>query len=273
MMRFVRLLAAILAALTLLPVSPTRAAEVPHIFVFTRTDGFRHGSIPHSIDVLRGLAQSSGAFTVEFSEDTAAFTPELFDRTDIILFANTTGEHPLTDDQKRQFEEWLLAGGGFMGIHAAADTNYQWPAYQELVGAAFESHPHTGNRMGGQLLDKATVQVEDREHAITEPFSAAATFQLREEYYKWRVNPRGTQDVHVLLSLDETSTFAGFDPRSGFGALTPQYEPDQPLEWTKSFRGANRVWYTNLGHYNETYDWADWQEHFVAAVRWVAEGP
>ena len=270
MTRLGRLLVAVVALVALLPAGTALGADVPHVFVFSRTDGFRHGSIEHSQDVLRDLAASSGAFTVEFSEDTAAFTPEMFSRTDIILFANTTGEHPFTQEQKDQFEQWLLAGGGFMGIHAAADTNYEWPAYQELVGAAFESHPHTGNRMGGVLFDEATVQVEDADHPITQPWSAVTSFKLREEYYKWRVNPRGTQDVNVLLSLDETSTFTGFP--AGFGAITPAYEPDQPLEWTKSFRGANRVWYTNLGHYDGTYDRADWQAHFVAAVQWVAGG-
>jgi type 1 glutamine amidotransferase len=268
-LRSLLVLVSLVSTLALIPL-PGAAAEVPHMFVFTRTDGFRHGSIGHSRDVFQQLATSTGAFTVEFSEDVAAFTPEMFARTDVILFSNTTGEHPLTDDQKRQFEEWLLAGGGFMGIHAAADTNYQWPVYQELVGAAFESHPHTGNRMGGQLLDQATVQVEDANHVIMQPYAGAATFKLREEYYKWRQNPRGTQDVHVLLSLDETSTFTGFP--TGYGLISPAYEPDQPLEWTKSYRGANRVWYTNLGHYDGTYDAAAWQQHFVAAVQWVAAG-
>jgi type 1 glutamine amidotransferase len=245
------------------------AAEVPHVFVFTRTDGFRHSSIPHSRDVIADLAASTGAFTVEFSEDTAALTPELLDRTDVVLFANTTGEHPFSDEQKALFEAWLLDGGGFMGIHAAADTNYTWPAYQELVGAAFESHPHNGNQMGGFLLDQATVQVEDPDHPILEAYGGVESFPLREEYYRWREDPRGTQDVHVLLSLDETSTYTGF---GRIGTLFPAYVDDQPLEWTKSFRGANRVWYTNLGHYDATYDDPRWQAHLVAAVGWVAAG-
>ena len=267
-MKLARLIAALVALLVLTPAAQAAATDVPHVFVFTRTDGFRHGSIEHSRDVFTKVAQSTGAYTVEFSEDVAAFTPEMFERTDIILFSNTTGEHPFSEEQKQQFEQWLLNGGGFMGIHAAADTNYEWPAYQELVGAAFQSHPHTGNTMGGRLFDEATVQVEDREHAITKPYAGAATFKLREEYYKWRQNPRGTQDVHVLLSLDETSTISN----NHIGLLNPQYEPDQPLEWVKSFRGANRVWYTNLGHYDGTYDRTDWQQHFVDAVKWVAAG-
>ena len=241
-------------------------SETPHLWVFSRTDGFRHGSIEHSQQVISDLAASTGAFTVEFSEDTADLTADLLERTDAILFANTTGEHPFSEAQKTMFVDWLLDGGGFMGIHAAADTNYQWPEYQELVGAAFESHPHNGNQMGGLLLDRATVQVEDTTHPITAAWEGAETFQMREEYYRWRQNPRGTQDVHVLLSLDETSTYTGF---GRLGAISPAYDDDQPLEWTKSFRGANRVWYTNLGHYDGTFDDARWQTHFVAALEWV----
>jgi uncharacterized protein len=167
--------------------------------------------------------------------------------------------------------DWLGCGGGFIGIHAAADTNYQWPEYQELVGAAFQSHPHTGGRMPGplrgQLLDQASLWVEDQTHPITAPWHGQASFRLAEEYYRWRVNPRGTQDVHVLLSLDENTVYTG-------GASYPDrtaYEPRQPIEWTKSFRGANRTWYTNLGHYDETYRRLDWQQHFIAAVEWIAE--
>ncbi|AXV05351.1 Cytochrome c551/c552 [Euzebya pacifica] len=248
-------------------VAPVAAdTDPPHLWVFSRTDGFRHGSIEHSQQVITDLAASTGAFTVEFSEDTADLTTALLDRTDAILFANTTGEHPFSEAQKAMFVDWLLDGGGFMGIHAAADTNYQWPEYQELVGAAFESHPHNGNQMGGFLLDRATVQIEDTTHPITAAWDGAEEFQMREEYYRWRQNPRGTQDVHVLLSLDETSTYTGFGQ---LGAISPAYDDDQPLEWTKSFRGANRVWYTNLGHYEGTYGDPQWQTHFVAAVQWV----
>lgn len=263
-LRLTLAIAVVVLAATVVPVAAQ--VDVPHMFVFTRTDGFRHSSIGHSRDVIAGLAGSSEAFTVEFSEDTADLTPELLARTDVILFANTTGEHPFSVEQKDMFVDWLLDGGGFMGIHAAADTNYQWPEYQELVGAAFESHPHNGNGMGGYLFDRATVQIEDPDHPILAAYEGAERFQLREEYYRWRENPRDTQDVHVLLSLDETSTYSGFGQ---FGFLSPAYDDDQPLEWTKSFRGANRVWYTNLGHYDSTYDDPQWQAHFVAAVGWV----
>ena len=246
-------------------------ADVPHIVVYSGTGGFRHGSIPKGNATIQSLATSSGAFTVEVTEDAAAFTPALFERADIILFNNTTGETPFTPEQKQQFVDFMLAGGGFMGIHAATDTNYQWPEYQEMIGATFESHPHTGAGLFGTTLgQQARVQVENTTSPITAPWAGQSSFPLREEYYRWKA-PVAGDDLDVLLSLDETSTYT--NPRDLIpGLQTPVYPDDQPLEWTKSFRGANRVWYTNLGHYDGTFDRADWKAHFVAAVRWVAEG-
>lgn len=268
-LRLILALAVLALVATTVPVAAQSEDDVPHLFVFSRTDGFRHDSIAHSWDVIEGMATDTGAFTVEFSEDTADLTDDLLDRTDVILFANTTGEHPFSDEQKTMFVEWLEAGGGFMGIHAAADTNYDWPAYQELVGAAFESHPHNGGLPFP--FSNATVQVENADHPV-HATTTVDSYSLKEEYYKWRVNPRDTQDVEVLLSLDETSTYTCCGPPS-WGLLTPHYEDDQPLEWVKSFRGHNRVWYTNLGHYNETYDRPEWQARFLSALEWVAAGP
>ena len=250
---------------------PEDEEEIPHILMFTRTDGFRHGSIEHGVEVVRGLAESTGAFTVTHTEDVADFTEEMFATTDIILFANTTGEHPFTDAQKQAFEDWVLAGGGFMGVHAAADTNYEWPFYQELVGAAFDSHPHTGGT-GLDDIDRATVQVESPDHPIHAD-TVGESFELAEEYYLWQESPRGTQDVQVLLSLDESTAFGvGASGTVAAGPVYNDYGDDQPLEWVKSYRGHNRVWYTNLGHYDATWDREDWQGRFLNAVDWVYEG-
>lgn len=255
-------LAAFLAVAGCAASRPSPADRVPRVLVFSGTYGFRHSSISTSHRVVRDLARSTGAFSVTVTEDPKAFTSDRLRRTDVIVFANTTGETPFTPAQKRMIVRFWESGGGFIGIHSAADTNYKWPEYQELVGAAFTSHPHSGNLTGG-LADQATVVVEDGAHAITRPWRGKASFPLTEEYYKWRADPRGTQDVRVLLSLDESTVYPWVQ-------ATDPYPHRQPVEWTKSFRGRNRVWYTNLGHYEATYERTDWQQHFVAAVRWVA---
>jgi type 1 glutamine amidotransferase len=262
--RLAAVIALVLAAV-LPPASAAAAGEdVPHILVFTGTFGFRHSSIAPSLAVYQQLA-AAGAYTMEATEDPAAFTREALARADIMLWSNTTGETPFTAEQKAMIVDWWSCGGGFMGVHAGADTNYQWPEYQELVGAAFKSHPHSGNPLVDVPQLEPRVRIEDPAHPITQAWAGTSGFNLREEYYKWRLDPRDTQDVHVLLNLDETTTWPhvqlGNDP----------YYDDQPLEWVKSFRDSNRVWYTALGHYDQTYQRADWQEHFVAAVDWVAE--
>ncbi|MEO2106963.1 MAG: ThuA domain-containing protein [Actinomycetota bacterium] len=274
-------LAVLLASVVALPatadetVPPEGEPEIPHILMYSGTEGFRHGSIEHSVAVITGLAAETGAFTVTATEDVADFTAETLAETDIVLFANTTGETPFTDAQKTMFEQWVRDGGGFMGIHAAADTNYEWDFYQTMVGAAFDSHPHTGNTFvvaPVDELDEATVQVENASHPINADVEGDS-FPLREEYYKWQVNPRGTQDVRVLLSLDETDTYGLGNPPS-LGPVISSYDDDQPVEWVKTAdgHGTGRVWYTNLGHYDDTYDRADWQARFVNAVAWVHDG-
>ncbi|WP_170127969.1 ThuA domain-containing protein [Euzebya rosea] len=279
-LRLVAALVAVLLASIALPAaaedpSTPEEEDVPHILMYSGTGGFRHGSIEHSVEVITALAVETGAFTVFHTEDVVDFTAERLAESDIVLFANTTGETPFTDEQKTMFEQWVRDGGGFMGIHAAADTNYEWDFYQTMVGAAFDSHPHTGNTVfvaPVDELDEATVQVENADHPINADVEGDS-FPLREEYYKWQVNPRGTQDVRVLLSLDETDTY-GFGNPPSMGPLSSSYDDDQPVEWVKTAdgHGTGRVWYSNLGHYDETYDRADWQARFVNAVAWVHEG-
>jgi uncharacterized protein len=226
------------------------AQDPPHVLVFSTTYGFHHSSIEYGNAVLAQLASETGEFTVEFSASPLDMSAARLAQADLVLFNSTTGRAPFSEQQRDEFERWLGCGGGFMGVHASADHNYGWPLYAELVGAQFEAHPQMATDPPVRML------VEDPDHPITAPWDDE--FMIQDEIYRWRRDPRGTQDINVLLSLDETTTHAG------------AYVHRQPIAWTKTFRGASRVFYTNLGHNESTWDLPEFRESLVAGIKWVA---
>jgi type 1 glutamine amidotransferase len=242
----------------LLPAGVAAAQEdPPHVLVFSGTYGFHHSSIEYGNAVLARLAAETGAFTVEFSVNPADISAAKLAQADLVLFNSTTGRTPLSQQQRDEFERWLGCGGGFMGVHASADNNYGWPLYAELVGAQFEAHPHFANDPPVRML------VEDQDHPITAAWHGQDSFLIQDELYRWRRDLRGTQDVNVLLALDETTV------RPGIQESALPYVHHQPIAWTKTFRGASRVYYTNLGHNESTWDLETFQRSLVAGIEWV----
>jgi type 1 glutamine amidotransferase len=235
----------------LFPAGAAAQQDPPHVLVFSTTYGFHHSSIEYGNAVLAQLASETGEFTIEFSASPLDLNADKLAQADLVLFNSTTGRAPFSAQQRAEFERWLGCGGGFMGVHASADHNYGWPLYAELVGAQFEAHPQMATDPPVRVL------VED-DHAITAPWDDE--FQIQDEIYRWRRDPRATQDVNVLLALDETTSHPG------------AYVHRQPLAWTKTFRGASRVYYTNLGHNESTWDLPEFRESLVAGIKWVAGG-
>lgn len=196
------------------------------ILVFSKTAGFRHSSIPAGIAAIRQLAQANGV-TVTATEDAGQFTARTLARYQAVVWLSTTGD-VLDAGQQAAFQAYVRSGGGFVGVHAAADTEYDWPWYGGLVGAWFADHPAT---------QPAKVRREDP----TNPATAAigAPWFVTDEWYNFRTNPRPT--VRVLQSLDETS-YAG-------GTMG-----DHPITWCHDNAGG-RAFYTGLGHTEQ--QWAD----------------
>jgi uncharacterized protein len=226
------------------------ATDPPHVLVFSTTYGFHHSSVEYGNNVLSQLAAETGEFTIEFSQSPADLGAAKLAEADLVLFNSTTGRMPVSQQQRVEFEQWLSCGGGFMGVHASADHNYGWPTYAELVGAQFESHPQMANDPPARML------VEDPGHPIMAAWQGQDSFLIKDELYRWRRDPRGTQDVNVLLALDETTA-------------RPGYVHHQPIAWTKTFRNASRVYYTNLGHNESTWDLPEFRASLVAGINWV----
>src|SRR5262249_23254077 len=220
--------------------APTAQTPV-RVLMLTATAGFRHDSIPDAQRVMTTLAATTREFSVTTTEQLSAITAASLTGYDVLFFALTSGELAFTPDQKRAIVNFVTRGGGFLGVHSATDTLYQWPDYGRLVGAYFKEHPWTR---------QAAVIVEDQTHPATN--GLGERFSILEEFYTFRDNPRPR--VHVLLRLDAASVGA-----SG----------DFPLAWTQSF-GAGRVYYNALGHFSSTWDDPRFQQQMAGAIRWAA---
>ncbi|MEU6062734.1 ThuA domain-containing protein [Streptomyces sp. NPDC047097] len=212
------------------------------VLAFSKTAGFRHSSIDDGLTALRELGAAHN-FTVDATEDAAAFSTANLARYQAVVFVSTTGD-VLNGGQQTAFEQYIRGGGGYVGVHAAADTEYDWPFYAGLAGALFHSHPHNQD---------ATVRVENRAHDATAHLGTS--WQRFDEWYNYRTNPRTT--ARVLASLDESSYTGG--TMSG----------DHPIAWCKDYEGG-RAFYTGGGHTDESYTEPAFRRHLLGGVRWAA---
>lgn len=236
--------AVVVPLLTLATATPAAAHDEFSVMVFSKTGGFRHGSIPKGIAAIQKLG-TDNHFAVTPTEDAGAFTDENLAQYDAVVWLSTTGD-VLNTDQQAAFERYIQGGGGYAGIHAASDTEYDWPWYGDLVGAYFSAHPQNQD---------ATIVVADNEHPSTVHLPAA--WDRHDEWYNFRENPRG--DVHVLASLDETS----YSP--GGGAMGA----DHPTAWCQVYDGG-RSWYTGGGHTDESFAEPAFLQHLLGGIQTAA---
>ncbi len=216
------------------------------VLVFSKTAGFRHASIEPGVSAVKALGAKKG-FRVDATEDATAFSGRNLRRYDAVVFLSTTGD-VLDESQQKAFEGYIRGGGGFAGVHAASDTEYDWPFYGKLVGAYFLYHPFIPKH-----LQDARIEVEDRTHPSTRhlPFR----WTRSDEWYDFKANPRG--QVHVLATLDE---------RTYSGAISGA---DHPIAWCQNFRGG-RSWYTGGGHTEGSFAEPAFLKHLLGGIRWAA---
>lgn len=223
-------------------IAPVGATAAFSVLVFSRTAGYRHDSIPAGIEAFRTLGAAHG-FAVTATEDASAFTPANLAGFHAVVFLSTSGD-VLDEAQRAALEAYVDGGGGWVGVHAAADTEYGWPYYGRLAGAWFRGHPH---------IQQATIVNEDRTHPATAHLDE--TWTRTDEWYDYRASPR--PGVTVLQTLDEDSYSGG-----GMGA-------DHPITWCHA-QGAGRAFYTGLGHTIESYGEPGFRALLLGAVRWAA---
>jgi type 1 glutamine amidotransferase len=212
------------------------------VLAFTRTTGFRHDSIPDALAALRRIGAENG-FAVDATEDPAAFRDANLAAYRAVVFLLTTGD-VLDEEGQSAVERFVASGGGWVGVHSASDTEYDWPFYRRLLGEYFAGHP---------AIQSATVRVEDRAHPATA--ALPEIWPRTDEWYNFRASPRS--EVHVLATLDE-GTYSG----GSMGA-------DHPIAWCHEVAGGRAI-YTAGGHTRESYTEPLFVAHLAGAVRWAA---
>jgi cytochrome c len=231
------------------------------ILIFSKTAGFRHSSIDEGIAAIKLLGTQQN-IQVDAIEESTLFTDAVLARYDAVVFLSTTSD-VLNDAQQAAFERYIQAGHGYAGIHAAADTEYLWPWYGQLVGGYFRNHPNG--------TPAATVVTEDATHHSTRHLPAR--WDRVDEWYNYQspVNPvvngggtdistRTTTPIHVLLTMDET-TYNESDGNT--------VDDDHPISWCKRYDGG-RMWYTGMGHTEASFLDANFMKHIQGGLEIAA---
>src|SRR5687768_10324218 len=213
------------------------------ILVFSKTQGYRHESIGVGKETLLALGKQND-FEVDTTENAAFFNEDSLKRYRAVIFLNTT-QDVLDPVQQADFKRFIEAGGGFMGIHAAADTEYEWPWYGDLLGAYFKSHPKTQQAKFKKAGDSELVK------------NLPAEWIRTDELYNYK---RISKDINVLYTLDETSYEGG------------ENGDYHPIAWYHEFEGG-RSFYTGMGHTPESYADSLFREHLVQGIKYVTGGP
>ncbi len=221
--------------------APQQKSTLPKLLLFSKTASFRHDSIPDGIACIRDLLGAQ--FQIDATEDATVFSQENLARYKVVVFLSTTGDI-LDASQQRAFESFVHGGGGFAGIHAAADTEHDWPWYGKLVGAYFLTHPKP---------QKSMIRVESKSHPSTSMLPDQ--WERFDEWYVYKDNPRSR--VKVLAALDD-ATIDG----ANMGG-------DHPIAWYQEFEGG-RSWYTGGGHTKESYKEPLFRDHIKGGILWAA---
>ena len=215
------------------------AQELPKVMVFSKTEGYRHQSIEDGIKSIVNLGKEN-QFLVQATEDANELISELND-CKVVVFLSTTGD-VLNDSQQEKFKKFINNGGGFVGVHAAADTEYKWPWYGKMVGAYFESHPKQ---------QEAVIEIINNKHP--------STYFLEEKWIKfdeWYNYKDISLDIKVLMNLDEKSYTGG---KNG---------ENHPIAWYHEYKGG-KIFYTGLGHTKESYSDATFLKHLLGGIQYA----
>lgn len=223
------------------PPQPVTAGK-SKIFILTETKGYRHESIEAGLAMFNKRADD---WRVEIShaEESAVMKEQDIKEYDIIVLLNSTG-NIFTEEEQALLEEYLAAGGAILGIHAAADAEYDWPWYGQMLGGWFRSHPE---------IQEAKCLVADGNHPVAT--GLPAVWERTDEWYNFK---HLSHDNKVILLLDE-STYSG--------GIHGDYHP---ISWCREW-GGGRIFYTGMGHTAETYSEPLFQTHIQNAIQWLHE--
>ncbi|MDB4901722.1 MAG: Trehalose utilization [Mucilaginibacter sp.] len=221
-------------------ITTTAIVAKQKVLIFSKTAGFHHASIPVGIAAIMKLGQENN-FDVDTTIDSKKFTYENLKQYAAVIFLSTTGD-VLNNQQQGEFEKYIRSGGGFVGVHAATDTEYDWPWYGNLVGAYFKSHP---------AQQYAVLHVIDYNFIATKHLPVE--WKRFDEWYNFKWIAPG---LHVLITIDEKSYNGGANG------------DNHPMSWYHDYDGG-RAFYTELGHTDESYADPLYLKHLLGGIEYA----
>ena len=242
-----------LVGLFFLLMSASIFAQQFKVLLFTKTDGFHHESINEGVTAIKQLANRH-TFSVDWHENAAIFTEKGLEKYNAVIFLNTTG-NILNEEQQAAFEKFIQSGKGFVGIHSASDTEYDWAWYTKMVGMMFKIHP---------LQQTAYLKVEDSNFPGMERFPKKLLWT--DEWYEFSTPAKST-DLKFLVSVDENS----YDPKAKWGTNEGKGMGFHPISWYHKYDGG-RAFYTALGHIPLVYSDQTYLDHVYGGIYWAATG-
>ena len=241
-----------LTLLALMATTPVSAAQFKAL-LFTKTAGWQHESIPAAVSAVTELSRLHD-FEVVHTDDSEVFTAENLQRFDVVVFLLTTGD-VLNERQQDAFQAFIRSGRGYVGVHSAADTEYDWSWYRGLVGRNFLIHP---------AVQSAKVDVLEAGFPGAEYMPAR--FLWTEEYYTY--GPEHSDSLNYLLSVDETT----YKAQAAWGEVDSEGMGEfHPVAWYQQYEGG-RAFYTGLGHLPASYGNAMFLSHLYGGIYWAATG-
>jgi type 1 glutamine amidotransferase len=235
------------------PAKPTKPRKV---LVFSKTAGFRHGSIPTGVEAMKQMGKSTGAFEVTATEDDSFFEPEKLKNFDAVLFLNTTGEVFKSKEAgreerlKKSLVDFVKSGKGLIGTHSATDTYKKWKDFNDMMGGAFAGHPwHT----------KIRVKNLEPGHPLNAAF-AGKDFEIADEIYQFRKDTASADERRMLLSLSGEIVDKGKGNTGKEGLY--------PIAWLDKY-GDGRIFYCSLGHRDEIYWNPVILKHYLAGIQYA----
>lgn len=249
--------------------APAKPQKPRKVLIFTLASGFVHSSIPLGAETFKMMGQKLGTWDAVISNDKEMFQPDKLNGFDAVIMESTTGElfglhrgdyNKMSDEEKqhndalrKSFVDFVRAGHGLVGVHAAGDCSYDWPEYGEMIGGYFNGHP----------WHHVTYKIDDPSSPLTAMFPKDKPFVIDDETYTYKKEPYSRGKLHVLASID-LSQMSDKDKK----AENRPYDHDYALAWVHEY-GKGRVFYAAHGHSESVYWNPTMLKFYLAGIQYA----
>lgn len=234
--------------------SSSLSAQQFSALLVVQTAGWQHESTFSAIPALEKMA-ARHSFRLDLKQRAMPINDGMLKQYDVIIFVNTTGDI-FNDEEQAAMERFIQSGKGWVGVHAASDTEYDWKWYTDMVGHMFKIHPHVQTGM---------VDVHDNSFPGLEGWPKRKMWT--DEFYEYLDGTRNP-DINYLITVDEST----YDTEAKWGDNVSRGHGDfHPMSWYRDYDGG-RAWYTNFGHVPSVFEDPDFLQHLYGGIWWAARG-